>query len=257
MARTGRYRDMLIAAAICAWFALAWFAIVPNVAAADECPATPALPSSDGSQPLNLGILKLQLLDYKCFGAYDRDIKKALLEAQAYVTQRKARATPNENLAVVLDIDETSVSNWKNLAADDFGFFLKGECTLAPSEPCGFDKWIESQLPDVIQPTLDLFNLAKSKDIKVFFISARREDQRAATIKHLNSTGYKDWDGLTLKQPNDPPSVSELKTAARDKIENGGGGYTIIANVGDQASDLVGGHAERTFKVPNPFYFIP
>jgi len=27
--------------------------------------------------------------------------------------------------------------------------------------------------------------------------------------------------------------------------------------VGDQLSDLSGGHAERTFKVPNPFYFVP
>lgn len=251
-----RNRNLLIAAIIFALVASAWLAIMPNVAAADECPVAPALPSSDGSQPPNLGILKLQLLDYKCFGAYDRDIKKALLEAQAYVIQRKARATANENLAIVLDIDETSVSNWKNLAADDFGFFSKGECTLAPSEPCGFDKWIELQLPDVIQPTLDLFNLAKSKDIKVFFISARREEQRAATIKHLNSTGYKDWDGLALKQPTDSPSVSIFKTAAREKIENGGA-YTIIANVGDQVSDLTGGHAERTFKVPNPFYFIP
>jgi hypothetical protein len=29
----------------------------------------------------------------------------------------------------------------------------------------------------------------------------------------------------------------------------------IIVNIGDQ-SDLEGGHAEMTFKVPNPFYFI-
>ena len=31
-------------------------------------------------------------------------------------------------------------------------------------------------------------------------------------------------------------------------------GYTIIGNIGDQLSDLEGGHAERTFKLPNPFY---
>lgn len=46
------------------------------------------------------------------------------------------------------------------------------------------------------------------------------------------------------------------KTAARIDIESRLG-YTIIANIGDQDSDLRGGHAERTFKVPNPFYFIP
>jgi hypothetical protein len=35
------------------------------------------------------------------------------------------------------------------------------------------------------------------------------------------------------------------------------GGFVIIASIGDQWSDLEGGHAERVFKVPNPFYLIP
>ena len=34
-------------------------------------------------------------------------------------------------------------------------------------------------------------------------------------------------------------------------------GYDIVANVGDQYSDLAGGHADRAFKLPNPFYFLP
>ena len=34
-------------------------------------------------------------------------------------------------------------------------------------------------------------------------------------------------------------------------------GFTIVVNVGDQDSDLEGGYAERTFKLPNPFYYIP
>jgi acid phosphatase len=50
--------------------------------------------------------------------------------------------------------------------------------------------------------------------------------------------------------------VEDFKTAARTEIERKFN-VRIIANVGDQDSDLIGGHAERTFKVPNPFYFIP
>ena len=34
-------------------------------------------------------------------------------------------------------------------------------------------------------------------------------------------------------------------------------GFTILVNVGDQDSDLAGGHARRAFKLPNPMYFIP
>ena len=40
----------------------------------------------------------------------------------------------------------------------------------------------------------------------------------------------------------------------RQKIE--ADGYAIIANLGDQPSDLAGGHAEP-FLLPNPYYRIP
>jgi HAD superfamily, subfamily IIIB (Acid phosphatase) len=67
--------------------------------------------------------------------------------------------------------------------------------------------------------------------------------------------GYDGWADLLLKQPNDKSSSQEFKTVRRKEIEYAG--FTIIFNVGDQYSDLRGGHAERVFKVPNPFYFIP
>jgi acid phosphatase len=49
-------------------------------------------------------------------------------------------------------------------------------------------------------------------------------------------------------------TVQEFKTAERTKVE--AEGYTIIADVGDQISDLEGEHSGCHFKVPNPFYFI-
>jgi acid phosphatase len=226
--------------------------VIASVTRADECPKTPYLPSSDGSQPANLGVLKLQLLDYKCFGAYDRDVANVLAEAKAYL---EYRANGLGKLALVLDIDETSLSNLPNLLANDFGFFRGGTCTLMPEEPCGFDRWIADHTANPIGPTLDLFNTAKAKGVAVFFISTRREDQRAATVNNLKAGGYEGWADLLLKQPDDKSLSQEFKTARRKEIENLG--FTIIANVGDQHSDLRGGHAERVFKVPNPFYFIP
>jgi HAD superfamily, subfamily IIIB (Acid phosphatase) len=47
----------------------------------------------------------------------------------------------------------------------------------------------------------------------------------------------------------------QYKSGARRDIESQG--YRIIANVGDQYSDLAGGHAQRAFKLANPFYFLP
>ena len=50
-------------------------------------------------------------------------------------------------------------------------------------------------------------------------------------------------------------SATDFKTPVRAAIETDG--YTIIANIGDQPSDLLGGFAERIFLLPNPFYRVP
>lgn len=60
-----------------------------------------------------------------------------------------------------------------------------------------------------------------------------------------------------LLKPNalNTPSAVDFKAAERRKLVEQG--YTIIVNMGDQMSDLEGGFAERTYKLPNPFYFVP
>ena len=47
----------------------------------------------------------------------------------------------------------------------------------------------------------------------------------------------------------------DYKSGARAAIEDQG--YKILASVGDQYSDLAGGHEAVAFKLPNPFYFLP
>ena len=49
-------------------------------------------------------------------------------------------------------------------------------------------------------------------------------------------------------------TATDFKTPVRAGIEEAG--YTIIANIGDQPSDLFGGHAERIYLLPNPFYRV-
>jgi hypothetical protein len=46
--------------------------VIPSVTRADECPTTPNLPSSDGSQPANLGVLKLHIKGIRAaFGPFE------------------------------------------------------------------------------------------------------------------------------------------------------------------------------------------
>jgi acid phosphatase len=219
---------------------------------AADCPA-PAQVHLPTAPPLSLNIDKIKdlLLDYH-EKYYDDDVAAIFDSAQKYVEQHAAQST---RPALVLDIDETSLSNWPNLLADNFGFFVDGSCDRLPAGPCGFNAWILKSAAKAIDPALRLFNAAKAKGVAVIFITARPDKQRDATLLNLDHAGFDGWTELRTRPDRDDfPTVEAFKSAERTKVE--AEGYTIIANVGDQMSDLDGGHGGCTFKVPNPFYFI-
>jgi len=145
----------------------------------------------------------------------------------------------------VFDIDETSLSNYEILYALDFAFVTG---LLIPE--------IEKAKDPAIRPTLKLYNHAIENGVAVFFITGRPEKIREATAKNLKDVGYTKWNKLFLKPDDyDKKSVIPYKCGARKSIEDGG--YYIVVNIGDQFSDLAGGYAEKTFKLPNPYYYIP
>ena len=203
--------------------------------------------------PENIGDLKPLLYAYKKSGSYDRDVAAVAADAQAYV---EARAGHVGQPALVLDIDETSLSNWPALAANDFAHFPDARCDSLPHGPCGMKAWQNMARSKAIAPTLALFKSAKAHNVAVFFITGRDESLRDATVRNLRKGGYDGWNALIMRpRGSTTPSAADYKAPARAKIE--AEGYTILAAVGDQPSDLSGGHAERTFLVPNPFYRIP
>lgn len=204
------------------------------------------------SEPANLGALKTQLKAYHDTGAYDRAISAVTRQAEAFVIQRASQVSKP---ALVLDIDETSLTNWGVMAANDFGYIPSGGCDALPHGPCGQLAWDASGRATAIAGTLALYHTARDHNVAVFFITGRPESERAATESNLHVAGYADWADLRLRPADSHGPTGPYKTAERAAIE--AQGYTIIANVGDQQSDLSGGHAERTFKLPNPYYFIP
>ena len=245
MTRTDRRSHPLRAALLAAALAAA-----PALAVAAECPAPREPQLGELPKPLNIDKVKDLLRDYHDKN-YDADLAAVAGDAQAHVERRAHDA---KNPALVLDIDETSLTNWPNISADDFGFISGGSCTLQKNQPCGFDAWVRKGTAKAIAPTLKLFNAAKQNGVTVFFITGRHPETRRITIVNLNRVGYYGWKRLTLRPDGDQRTVGAYKSAEREKIE--AEGYTIIANMGDQLSDLENGHAECGFKLPNPFYFI-
>jgi predicted secreted acid phosphatase len=206
-------------------------------------------PAPEGS--LNIDKVKEALLAYQAEN-YDGDVVAVFAAARAYV---EGRAGEVNKPARVLDIDETSLSNWANIKANNFGLILDGACDRLPNGPCGFKAWILQGVAPPIMPALDLFNAAKAKGVAVVFITGRRDRDRQATLWNLDRAGYEGWAKLVTRPDDDPhATVEAYKTEERRKLAEAG--YTIIATVGDQQSDLDGDFAECKFKVPNPFYFI-
>ena len=208
-------------------------------------------------RPVNLGEYKIELTKYEESGDYMRDVAGAVAPALAYL---RAQAGRHGKLAIVLDIDETALSNWPVIKADDFGFIPQGPCDLSPSDlpqgACGWITWINQARDQPILPTLQVYRQAREQGMAVFFITGRPGSLRKATERNLRAAGYDRWSALIMKSGGyRTESVIAYKSLARRKIVEQG--YTIVINMGDQQSDLIGGYAERTFVIPNPFYYIP
>jgi acid phosphatase len=213
------------------------------------------LASSALAQPAaltNLGDLKATLEAYRSSGQYEADLWAVATEARRYLEER---AASGGRLAIVLDIDETSLSNWPAFKVNDLGLIVPGPCDLERG-PCGFVSWAQMARAEAIVPTLELYRAARARGVAVFFITGRPESLREATERNLRAAGYAEWARLVLKPDGSrSASAADFKAPVRRSVLEEG--YTIILNMGDQPSDLAGGFAERAFLLPNPFYRIP
>lgn len=198
--------------------------------------------------PKNLGRLKPQIIHYHDSGAYQTDIARVVDEAQRYID---AQATMNQHLnspkklALVLDIDETCLSNYDYLRTMDFANIPQQllQHYMAADDPA-------------IKPMLNLYQHALNQGVAVFFITGRNHNLKEATIKNLHKAGFNHWSGLEFSSfQGNVASAIPYKSTIRASIASKG--YTILASIGDQYSDLLGGYAQKTFKLPNPYYYIP
>ncbi|MFB7513776.1 HAD family acid phosphatase [Streptomyces sp. NPDC056144] len=156
------------------------------------------------------------------YTTWRRDVAAVVAEARPYI-ERRAEDADVEKQAIVLDIDNSSLET-------DFHPF-----------------W---ELPTpAIAEVRTLVRDAHAKGVAVFFVTARPGIIHSLTDWNLKKVGYP-VDGLYVRAlPDLFAEVSAYKTAKRAEIE--AKGYTIIANIGNNTTDIVGGHAERAFKLPD------
>ncbi|MDH6127362.1 HAD family acid phosphatase [Kitasatospora sp. GP82] len=147
------------------------------------------------------------------------DVSTAIAPARGYIEQRTAEPT-DRKLAIVFDIDNTT------LATHFHPFAMPG-----------------------IAPVVQLAQYAHSRGVALIFVTARPDFIELATRISLAKAGYT-VDGLYGRDLHDLfEPVQQFKTDERIEVERQG--YTIIASIGNNWTDLGGGHAERTFKLPD------
>lgn len=199
------------------------------------------------AEPANLALLTKEVQAYHDSGAYQKELAQVIDQAHHFVVERansNERSAHPQKLAIVLDIDETSLSNYNSMITHHFA-----------ATRVQFHKAILAADAPAIKPMLQFYNDALKRGITIFFVTGRHPSERPSTIKNLKQAGYHNWKEIYLKPENySQASVIPFKSGARATISKQG--YTIIASIGDQESDLKGGYTEKGFKLPNPYYYI-
>jgi hypothetical protein len=175
--------------------------------------------------------------------------------------------------AILLDVDDTTLATWNYEIVSNWAY-----------NPTTNAEYVNGQKFPAVPGMVNLVKDAAAHGYAVFYLTGRPTTQEAATLGNLTSDGIgvdagypaptalpNGEDGLFTKPAvadypdylktacvNDPGgkcTTIHYKSATRAHIESLG--YDIVANFGDQYSDLKGGYADRTFKLPNPNYFLP
>ena len=188
----------------------------------------------------------------------------AATSVPAIAAQCRIERLLHKRPAVVFDADDTTLWTY-DMEVGDMHF------TYNPAEQ---NVWVQGERFPATPAMVGLEKTIQKAGCTVIGLTGRNDDQKAATLGNLAKVGYTGftsanyytkWTGAGAStQPSyihcaaASCTTIEYKSQTRAHVESRSGGhYDIVANFGDQFSDLIGGHADRTVKLPNPTYYLP
>jgi hypothetical protein len=260
------------------------------VAYAATGPAIQTFTPHSENQITNLDVLRQQIRNY--YGDplgtgvfapdsyYAREAQAAASDGEHWLASQ-ARGSDHrggghggrDQKAIVFDVDDTTLATWNYEIASNWAY-----------NPTTNAAFVTGQQFPAVPGMVELAQQAAHEGYAIFFLTGRPATQEAPTLGNLTHDGVgvdagypapttlnDGEDGLFTKpataayppylqtacsgDPNGSCTTIHYKSATRAHIESLG--YDIVANFGDQFSDLVGGSADKTFKLPNPNYFLP
>jgi predicted secreted acid phosphatase len=194
-----------------------------------------------GREIENLSTAKNDVRNYYESGQYDSEMKEIIDDAIDELSDVKLK----DSSAVIFDVDDTALIYYKQAEKIDFGFI-----------PELLDKWIRNEEGEVIPQTKRFYDWLVKKNVHIIFLTGRKDDICQVTYENLIKAGFTKFDRLICREPSEYKiSAVEYKQYHRKRLAEEG--YDIIACIGDQRSDLVGGYTGLKIKVPNYIYLIP
>jgi predicted secreted acid phosphatase len=181
-----------------------------------------------------------QIRAYHESGRWDRDVARVYRSARRSLLRQLRRPGAPRRPAIVLDIDETALSNYPCL--DEVDFELSGVATC-----------VTQSRSVAMAPARRLVDAARRRKVAVVFITGAPEALEDARRANLRKAGFR-GPITVVGRPSTSreSSVVPYKSGARRALVRRG--YRILVNVGDQRSDLAGGSARATFLLPNRIY---
>lgn len=193
---------------------------------------------SSGPELINLDSAKTIVQNYYESGQFVADMTEIVNDAISYINAKELK----ENSAVVLDIDETVLSNYNHTKEIGFGFRIDI-----------WNEWLKQGNAQVVPQMKRFYDYLISKKIKVVFLTGRYEETRESTNINLANQGFVVFDTLITRAPSEE-KLPATKFKEEKRIELTQNGYDIIMCVGDQWSDLEGKFTGYKVKLPNYLY---
>ena len=189
---------------------------------------------------------KEDVIHYYENGDHENEVAEILIEAKNIVDKYTNQPSDN-NYAVVFDIDETSLNHYQPLKEANFP---------QDDNDSIWDKLVLETSAKAIKPTLEFYKHCLSKNIAVFFVSARVADSIDATKLALKDAEYTQFEDVLVFSKGitdyNPKQFTNFKSERRSYIESLG--FKVLLSVGDQPSDLMGGFTKYGCELPNFLY---
>ncbi|KAJ6825334.1 putative acid phosphatase 1 [Iris pallida] len=177
---------------------------------------------------------------------YSSDVKVAAGEAISFAHTVEIAGDGKD--VWVFDVDETLLSNLDYYRLHGYG--------SEPFDPTSFNQWVYLAEAPALQANLRLYKELQGLGFQIVLLTGRDEYQRNTTEANLLFAGYSSWEKLIMRGASDAGKSAVIYKSEK-RAELVSQGFRIHGSSGDQWSDLLGSPmATRSFKVPNPMYYI-